>query len=246
MIEKVLEEFNKYTANYDKTDKNISVKYNHSFAVMEIITELSFRLGLDSEKMELARVIGLLHDIGRFEQLKQFKSFNDNNMDHAEVGADYLFKEGNIRNYLDTDKYDSIIEKAIRYHNKLTIPSDLTSDEEFFCKLIRDADKIDILKQEAINYELNFDAKEITSEVLEDIKEGRLVNRNNVHSNSDDTIQSLSMIFDINFEETFDLLVETDNFDLFLSMINISEDSENLFKKVKEICFDKINRGIGD
>ena len=67
MIEKVIEEFNKYTSNYDKNDINILVKYNHSFAVMDLITELAFRLNLDKEKMELARVIGLLHDIGRFE-----------------------------------------------------------------------------------------------------------------------------------------------------------------------------------
>ena len=91
-----------------------------------------------------------------------------------------------------------------------------------------------------------FDAKEITPEVLEDIKNERLVDRNNVHTKSDDTIQSLSMVFDINYEETYDLLVETDNLDLFLSMTNVSEDSENLFKKVKEVLFDKVNRGIGD
>ena len=246
MIEKVIEEFNKYTANYDKNDINILVKYNHSFAVMDLITELAFRLNLDKEKMELARVIGLLHDIGRFEQLKEFKSFNDNNMDHAEVGADYLFKEGHIRDFIEDSKYDTIIEKAIRYHNKYAIPSDLTSEEELFCKLIRDADKIDIFKQEAINYDMVFDAKEITPEVLEDIKNERLVDRNNVHTKSDDTIQSLSMVFDINYEETYDLLVETDNLDLFLSMTNVSEDSENLFKKVKEVLFDKVNRGIGD
>lgn len=246
MIEKVIEEFNKYTSNYDKNDINILVKYNHSFAVMDLITELAFRLNLDKEKMELARVIGLLHDIGRFEQLKEFKSFSDTNVDHADAGADYLFKEGHIRDFIEDSKYDTIIEKAIRYHNKYAIPGDLTSEEELFCKLIRDADKIDIFKQEAINYDMVFDAKEITPEVLEDIKNERLVDRNNVHTKSDDTIQSLSMVFDINYEETYDLLVETDNLDLFLSMTNVSEDSENLFKKVKEVLFDKVNRGIGD
>ena len=35
MVEKVIEEFNKYTSSFDKTIEGISLKYNHSFAVMD-------------------------------------------------------------------------------------------------------------------------------------------------------------------------------------------------------------------
>ena len=65
-------------------------------------------------------------------------------------------------------------------------------------------------------------------------------------TNTDSTIIQLSFIFDINFNESYDILVETDNFDLYLSTIEVDPDIENLFRKVKEICFDKINRGIGE
>ncbi len=246
MLEKVINEFNKYTDNYDKKNFEINLKYNHSFAVMDLMGELAFRLNLDKEKIELARVIGLLHDIGRFEQFKEFNSFDDKNIDHAVVAVNYLFKDGNIRKYIDTDIYDEIIRKAIRYHNVYELPDHLSKDEELFCKMIRDTDKIDIYKQDAINYELFFNANEITKKVLEEFKDEKLVESKYVNSKSDDTIQNLSMVFDINYEEAYDLLVSTDNFDLFLSMVNVSEDSENLFRKVKEICFDKINRGIGD
>ena len=246
MLEKVINEFNKYTDNYDKKNFEINLKYNHSFAVMDLMGELAFRLNLDKEKIELARVIGLLHDIGRFEQFKEFNSFDDKNIDHAVVAVNYLFKDGNIRKYIDTDIYDEIIRKAIRYHNVYELPDHLSKDEELFCKMIRDTDKIDIYKQDAINYELFFNANEITKKVLEEFKDEKLVESKYVNSKSDDTIQNLSMVFDINYEEAYDLLVSTDNFDLFLSMVNVSEDSENLFRKVKEICFDKINRGMGD
>ena len=246
MLEKVINEFNKYTDNYDKKNFEINLKYNHSFAVMDLMGELAFRLNLDKEKIELARVIGLLHDIGRFEQFKEFNSFDDKNIDHAVVAVNYLFKDGNIRKYIDTDIYDEIIRKAIRYHNVYELPDHLSKDEELFCKMIRDTDKIDIYKQYAINYELLFNANEITKKVLEEFKDEKLVESKYVNSKSDDTIQNLSMVFDINYEEAYDLLVSTDNFDLFLSMVNVSEDSENLFRKVKEICFDKINRGMGD
>ena len=39
---------------------------------------------------------------------------------------------------------------------------------------------------------------------------------------SDEIIKFLSFIFDINFEESFDILVSSDNFDLFLSTIEVS------------------------
>ena len=246
MVEKVIEEFDKYTANYDRKVMEINLKYNHSLSVMNLMGELAFRLGLDKEKIELARVIGLLHDIGRFEQFKKFNSFSDKNIDHADVGADYLFKEGHIRDFLETDKYDSIIESAIRNHNKLVISNNLSGDELLFTKMIRDMDKVDIYKQDSINLTFEFNASEVTPEVLMDIKKEKNIDIKKKKTKSDATLVVLSFIFDINFNESYDILVETDNFDLFLSTIEISEDSENLFKKVKEICFDKINRGIGD
>ena len=246
MVEKVIEEFNKYTDNYDKKIKEVNLKYNHSFSVMRLMGELAFRLGFDKEKLELARIIGLLHDIGRFEQFKKFNSFSDKNIDHAEAGADYLFKEGHIRDFIETDKYDSIIECAIRNHNKFVIDDNLKDEELLFSKMIRDMDKIDIYKQDAINLAFEFNASEVTPEVLMDIKEEKNVNLKNRKTKSDATLVVLSFIFDFNFNESYDILVETDNFDLFLSTIEVSEDSENLFRKVKEICFDKINRGMGD
>ena len=170
MVEKVIEEFDKYTANYDRKVMEINLKYNHSLSVMNLMGELAFRLGLDKEKIELARVIGLLHDIGRFEQFKKFNSFSDKNIDHADAGADYLFKEGHIRDFLETDKYDSIIESAIRNHNKLVVSNNLSGDELLFTKMIRDMDKVDIYKQDAINLTFEFNASEVTPEVLMDIK----------------------------------------------------------------------------
>ena len=244
MLEKVIEEFNKYTDNYDKSNKEIALKYNHSFTVMNLMGELAFRLELSKEQMELAQVIGLLHDIGRFEQVKKYNSFSDSNVDHAEFGADYLFKDGHIRDFITDNKYDNIIEKAIRYHNCLAIPEGLNEEELLFAKMIRDMDKVDIYKQCSVNYEYTFDAKEATEDVLREFKEEKCVDKKYHKTNTDKIIMMLAFIFDINFNESFDILVETDNFDLFLSVIDVLPDSEKLWLKIKELCFDKINRGV--
>ena len=107
-------------------------------------------------------------------------------------------------------------------------------------------DKVDIFKQQAINYDIVFDSKEITTEVLKEFSENKSIDRDIMKSKTDFTLQVLSFVFDINFNESYDILVSTDNFDLYLSMVDVKEDSEKLWKKVREVCFDKINKGIGD
>ncbi len=246
MLEKVIEEFNKYTSAFDRNIEGIALKYNHSFAVMDLMAELGFRLDLTKEQIELARVIGLLHDIGRFIQLANARSWDDDILDHGEEGVKYLFDEGHIRDFIDDSKYDEIIKKAIKYHNYLSIPDGLSDEELLFVKMIRDMDKVDIYKQQAINFELEFKADEINEKVLIDFKDEKQINKNDSKTKTDDLLLTLSFIFDINFEESFDILVGTDNFDLFLSVVNVDEHSEKLWNKVREICFDKINRGIGD
>ena len=67
-LEKAQKEFIKYTENYDLRDSNIIRKQLHSIRVMELSEKIAKRLNLSKEKIEIATLIGLLHDIARFEQ----------------------------------------------------------------------------------------------------------------------------------------------------------------------------------
>lgn len=225
------------------SDEKVMLKYKHSYAVSKLMEELAVKLNLSCEDVEIAKVIGLLHDIGRFEQLKKFNSFDDKNVDHADESCNYLFKKGHIRDFVEDSKYDSILENSIRYHNKLSIPH-LDERSMLFMKMIRDMDKVDIYKQSAIHYDMKFDASNTSEEVLKCFKEEKVVLKSMVKSKSDSIVLRLAFLFDINFDESLDILVETDNFDLFLSVIEVDASSEKLWKKLRELCFDKINRKI--
>ena len=110
------------------------------------ITPEEIYLNLDKENIELAKLIGLLHDIGRFEQIKQYNTFSDkDSIDHGKLGVEILFKQGKIRNFIKSAKYDEIIKKAILNHNRKEIEKGLNPKELLHSKIIRDADKIDIL-----------------------------------------------------------------------------------------------------
>lgn len=49
----------------------------------------------------MAWLIGILHDIGRFEQLRRYQTFFDyRSMDHAKYGVHVLFEEGHIKDFI--------------------------------------------------------------------------------------------------------------------------------------------------
>lgn len=91
----------------------------------------------------------MLHDIGRFEQIKRYNTFSDaRSVDHAMFGADLLFKDGLIRDFdLDmSSKELSILEKSIRFHSAYRLPEELSDEEVKYCDVLRDADKVDIFR----------------------------------------------------------------------------------------------------
>ncbi len=90
----VLEAFQSYVKRYDTDDIKIKLKIEHTYRVAEISSRIGASIGADAD---FAWLLGLLHDIGRFEQVRKFGTFKDAvSVDHAELGADILFSEGVI------------------------------------------------------------------------------------------------------------------------------------------------------
>lgn len=242
---KIKEEFIKYYNKVAGNTKKDILKYNHSFDVAELMVDLAEKMNLNKEQTVLARIIGLLHDIGRFEQIKKHGTLKDHeSFDHADYGVKILFEENNIRKYIETDKYDLVIATAILYHNKKILPDNLSDEEELFSKMIRDCDKIDIFRQVALLEEDEFIKEELTDKVLEDFKNGQLVNNTDIKTKSDYVVSLFSFIYDFNYNESLDLLIYKDNFEFFLSMIDVDNKSEELFNELKKICFNKIEEGV--
>lgn len=144
-ITKAKEQFKKYVQDYDINDDKIRLKVAHIERVAEISETIAKNLNLNEEEIQLAELIGLLHDIGRFEQIRLYHTFMDkDSINHGEFGVKLLFKDGLIRGFIKTDKYDQIIRTAILNHNKSYIQEGLNERELLHSQIIRDADKIDI------------------------------------------------------------------------------------------------------
>ena len=170
-IEKAKKAFNEYVKKYDPNDPQIYLKIKHIETVVSVAKEVAESLNLDEENVKLAELIALLHDIGRFEQVKRYHTFMDkDSINHAEFGTN-LLKEGLIREFIEDEKYDEIIRKSIYSHNKYSIDEELSEKELMHAKIIRDADKLDIMYQATCqmwnDMKVDIEEQNITTVVLE-------------------------------------------------------------------------------
>ena len=221
--------FDEYTSNYDMLDPEINYKYYHSYRVMETMKLLATKLNLNDEDIQLAKVIGLLHDIGRFEQDKLYDSFKDGKFDHGDYGVRVL-KETNMLDKTNINKFDyEVVYKAVDNHNQFKINDGLTERELFFAKLIRDADKLDILYALGNKdiLELKQDDKEINANLEATFFKKQSGNVNDVISLNDSLIIQFGYIYDINFKETLEIIYKEKYYDKIYERIN----RKDIFKK---------------
>lgn len=239
-IEEAKEKFIKYTEKFNTKDENIERKQQHSLRVMKIAEQIATNLKLNEEQIQLATLIGLLHDIGRFKQYTDIEVGNNlEEFDHGDYGAKILFEEGLIRKFIETNKYDEIIKKSIKNHNKFSIETGLTQEELLFAKLIRDADKIDIL-YESIDIYYKNNEEEVNKSVLSEkiyneftkkatIKKGKNVRLKFI----DDITCVIAFIYDINYKTSFEIIKEKDYINKIIDRYNFKDQSTKT--KVEEI-----------
>ena len=251
-IKKAQNEFLEYTKNYDLEDENIKRKQGHSLRVMAISKKIAEKLKLDGEKIELATLIGLLHDIARFEQYTRYKTFRDaDSIDHGDYAVEIL--ERDIRKYIDTNKYDSIIKVAIKNHNKYKIEDGLNEEELLFSKIIRDADKLDIF-YEAIEMFWKGTEEEISNSILDEEIEKQIKNRLQVFRKKDynpkginKVMATISFIYDINFKESFQIIKENDYINKILDRFDFKEyNTKQKVIDIRKIIDEYINSKIND
>ena len=98
----VINTFAEYVRSYDPSDGKIKLKIDHTYRVAGLCQDIARSLGLSDSDVDIAWLLGMLHDVGRFEQIRRFHTFNDAaSVDHAEFGADLLFKEGLIKKFAE-------------------------------------------------------------------------------------------------------------------------------------------------
>lgn len=208
--------FSNYISDFDCQDPKIQLKIRHTYRVMDLSNYLCCALSLSKEQTELAVLIALLHDIGRFRQLQLTGSFDDSILSHAQCSLEVLFEQNKIREFLEFPGYDQIIYDAIKNHGVFRMNPSLSPQSELHTKLIRDADKLDNFYTKQIeNMEtmLTVSLSQLEQEQLSDyayftfLKNEPLVNHLR-KTHLDMWVSYIAYIFDLNFTESFRYLSE--------------------------------------
>lgn len=208
--------FQNYTQQFEQTDPKIQLKLVHTMGVMHISAYLSKTLQLTEMEQQLAQLIALLHDIGRFEQLRQFNSFDDNNIDHAILALNLLQKNHFIRSFIIDDEYDEVIYAAIKNHNTFAIEPNLGKEALLQAQLIRDADKLDNFRvKEVEEIETLFDIslaelenETISPRIKEQFEKHHLILRADRQTHLDMWLSYIAFLYDLNFSASYHYLCE--------------------------------------
>ncbi len=256
-IVKAKKAFAEYTKDYNPEDPKIRIKITHIQRVSQASQYIARALGLPKEEVLLAELIGLLHDIGRFEQVKLYHTFLDKvSVDHAEEGVKILFEDGLIRKFIEDPSYDEIIRKAILNHNRLQIEEGLNEQELLHAKIIRDADKMDIFEvitTEPLEHNVAFPDKPIaeavvTPSVWENFKRAEPIRYADMQSNIDHILVWITYVYDLNFAVTLEKIKEKVYIEKLVSMVDFKmpetkEVMKQVYETVKNYIETKCSKG---
>ena len=238
--------FLQYASRYDLNDVKIRLKADHTLRVEELCRQIAQSLGLSQEDTDLACLTGILHDIGRFEQVRIYHTFRDAvSVNHAQFSADLLFRDGLIDDFSDAGICEadrSLIEKAVRLHNAYILPEDLTDRERMFCNILRDADKIDILRVNRETpmtqiYDLPEEAfldSEISDGVYADLLAHRNVDRANSRTGVDFLMGHIAFVFGLVYPESFRLVREQGYLAKMLSFESRNAATRERMRRIRE------------
>lgn len=255
--ERVKRKFAEYTNRYDTADEKIRLKIKHTYCVADLCDRIARSLGLSEHDIDISWLIGMLHDVGRFEQLRQYGTFSDaESIDHAAYAVKILFESNtgkdSISDYIDISGIESstsmtedinLIRKAILNHNTYRIEEGLDERTKLFCNIIRDADKLDIFRVmcdtpiEEI-YSVTRDElinSEVTREVMEAFKKKKAVLRSLKRTPVDNVVSHLALAFELVFSESILISKEQGYVEKLMNFKSDNKKTLEYFKEIRSI-----------
>jgi len=265
-LEKFRAWFDDYVAGFYGDDEfvnaNIKLKEEHSRRTCDEMIYLAEELGLSDEQKQIAEVIALLHDIGRFEQFVRYGTYNDpRSVNHCLLGVEVLRQTKVLDGLACTcgcagtgeRNERQLIEKAIEYHGLRELPADLEGECLLFSRLIRDADKIDVyyvVTDYYRQYRDNPDGFKLevelpnepgySAQVVEEILGGRLIDYRVLRTWNDMKLCQLGWVYDVNFAPTLERIRQRGFLEKILEFLPETTDIE----KVKEKIFAYVDSRI--
>lgn len=252
---KIKDWFKLYTAQFHSNEeafqRNIDLKIEHSYRVWENTAELISKIEIPDNDKLIAETAAILHDIGRFKQFEKYGTFSDKkSVNHAQLSIEVI-KEKELITHLNDYEQNKILT-AVLNHNKKLIPDDLNKDDSLLVKIIRDADKLDILRivtdyycnedknsNNALQLDLP-DTPSINPLNYEDILNERMVDLNNLETLSDFKLLQIGWIYDLNFKHSLKVIKEKHYLEIIFETLADTKEISKIKEKVFNYMSEKL------
>lgn len=207
------------TAGDENIRHNLELKRLHTFKVREAALAVAEAEGFSGDEKICASYAALAHDFGRFEQFRRYRTFYDGgSVNHAELGVSIMRRLG-VPSGIPED-FREMIYRIVLRHNQRKLEAIDDPFERRLSMLIRDADKIDILRVLSAEYRYCRDNRKaayelknepvISPEVRKYVESGSAVPYSELRTVPDFVINVVGWINDLNFSGSRRLFREGD------------------------------------
>ena len=223
--------FNGRFAPESEDAEHLHLKWGHSLHVLanaEGILDGTLPKAFTPELIRAAQLAALYHDVARFEQYVAYRTFRDaESADHGAWGSKILknlpFLEG------ETSRTKALVRAAVSMHNRFGIPGAVPEAFRLVTQVVRDADKIDILRvisgyagpegkrSNVVTWKLKDEPEEWTPALYDAVLDGRLGISFEMRYINDFLLLLCSWLNDLNFETSFALMREQGHMDTVLA-----------------------------
>ena len=246
---RVMKVFEQYVKKFNMNNNNIKAKYFHSLKVMEISSDIASTIGIfNEEEIAVCELIALFHEIANFDEAPNYTIEKENLEDYALKSVEVLFDKDIMRKITDDTKYDDVIKLAIFACNKNGIPSNVSPKMAAFCKVLRDAHKIDSFRM-ILNYPIIDSHIECfpSSVVYDRFKQFKVVDKKMSESNADEVLIALSTAFDLNYRYSYAILKRCGYVDKVIEFLSFNAKNINaFFNQIARVLNTYIDRKIGE
>lgn len=285
---RVLDAFAEYTSHYDAGDGKIKLKIEHTYRVAGLCQRIAASLGLSSRDIDLAWLLGMLHDVGRFEQLRRFGTFSDaDSIDHAHFAIEILFGQGRLADYLELPpeiqdilgefmkeysvEGENVLEESVKVfsenqselgqglneisdrqqlfiiytaiwnHSAYRVEEGLDKRTQMFCNILRDADKVDILKvNQDVPIEVIYNVStkelrqaEVTDRVMQEFFNRHAILRSLKQTCVDNIVGHAALVFELVYPESRRAVEEQGYLEKLLNFSSDNPKTREQFAKLR-------------
>ena len=224
----------------------LRLKVEHTLKVFEHALRIVESLG-DSISPELGRasvLAALYHDCGRFPQFKEYRTFLDaRSVNHAVLSFQTMRDRAFLKD--EEPRVRALAQCAVLLHNRHALSPMLARDARFVTDVVRDADKLDILRimvsyltsalpeRDAVLLHVKDEPESWSPHIAEDVLAGRISKYSDLRFVNDFRLLLGMWMSELRFSETKRALAEGSLMEVVLSQLPEDEALRPAVDKLK-------------